>query len=315
MTPIDLQLSKAILKLKQIQSAINSLSTTSTTAQSIFIEAGTYEEQVYIPARKAALTVYGYTEDTSSYASNVVTITHSASLASSDSDDDTATVRNWAENSAFYNINIKNSFGQASSNGQAVALSAEATNQGYYGVGLYGYQDTLLAETGYQVYGTCYIEGAVDFIFGQSAMAWIDSSDIRVSAGGGAITASGRISSSSDSYYVINKCSVAAATESTADDFEAPGSGTVYLGRPWTEYARVCFQQTTLSDIINSAGWEEWSTSEANTEAVTFAEYGNSGDGASGTRASFSETLKSALTISSILGSDYADWVDTSYIA
>jgi len=300
---------------KTIQSAVNSLSTTSTTAQSIFIQPGTYSEQVFIAARAAPLTVYGYTEDTTSYTSNVVTITHSLSLGESTSDDATGTVRNWAANSKFYNINIKNTFGESSSNGQAIALSAEATNQGYYGVGLYGYQDTLLSETGFQVYGKCYIEGAVDFIFGQSAMAWIDSSDIRVSAGGGAITASGRITSSSASYYVINKSSVGAATESTASSFSPPGAGTVFLGRPWSEFARVAFQNTVLSDIINSAGWEIWSTATPNTEDVTFVEFGNTGAGASGTRVSFSSKLSSAVTIASILGSNYATWVDTTYLA
>jgi len=169
--------------------------------------------------------------------------------------------------------------------------------------------DTLLAQTGNQVYGKCYIEGAVDFIFGQHARIWIDSSDIRVSAGGGAITANGRSSSSDVSYYVINESSVAASTSSTA------GSGTVYLGRPWSEYARVCFQNTVLSDIINSAGWEIWSTSTPNTADVTFEEYGNTGAGASGTRASFSTILSSAISISTILGSSYTSWVDTSYLA
>jgi len=283
------------------------LSTTSTTAQSIFILAGTYSEQVTIPSRAAALTIYGYTTDTTSYTSNVVTITHSSSLLSGAADDEaTGTVINEAANTKFYNINIKNSYGEGS---QAIALAAYNTEQGYYGVGLYGYQDTLLAETGNQVYGACYIEGAVDFIFGQHARIWIDSSDIRVSAGGGAITANGRASSSDVSYYVINKSSVAASTSSTA------GTGTVYLGRPWSEYARVCFQKTVLSAIINSAGWEVWSSSTPNTEDVTFEEYGNTGTGASGTRASFATTLSSALTISTILGSDYADWVDTTYLA
>lgn len=197
----------------------------------------------------------------------------------------------------------------AGSGSQALALSAYANNQGYYGVGLYGYQDTLLAETGNQVYAVCYIQGAVDFIFGQHATAWIDSSDIRVSAGGGAITANGRSSSSDVSYYVINKSSVSASTSSTA------GTGTVYLGRPWTEYARVVFQYTDLSAIINSAGWEVWSSSESNTEDVLFGEYGNDGTGASGTRASFSEKLSSPIAITTILGSDYADWVDTTYLA
>jgi pectinesterase len=77
-----------VLTQKQLQSAVDSLSTTSTTAQSIFIQAGTYTEQVYIAARAAKLTIYGYTTDTTSYASNVVTIQHSSSLASGATDDD-----------------------------------------------------------------------------------------------------------------------------------------------------------------------------------------------------------------------------------
>lgn len=260
-----------------------------------------------IPARSAALTIYGYTTDTTSYTSNVVNIEHSSSLASgAASDEATGTIINLAANTKFYNINIKNTYGSGS---QAIALAAYNTEQGYYGVGLYGYQDTLLAETGTQVYGKCYIQGAVDFIFGQHAIAWFDSCDIRVSAGGGAITANGRSSSSDVSYYVINKSSVDTSTSSTA------GTGTVYLGRPWSEYARVCFQDTVLGAIINSAGWEEWSSSDPNTEDVTFEEYGNTGDGASGTRASFSTKLSSALSISTILGSSYTDWVDRSYLA
>lgn len=166
-----------------------------------------------------------------------------------------------------------------------------------------------MSQTGAQVYAKCYIAGAVDFIFGQHATTWIDSSDLRVTAGGGAITANGRATSSDPSYYVINKSSVAAASGVTI------AAGTAYLGRPWTEYARVVFQNTDLSAIINSAGWEVWSTSESNTEDVTFEEYNNDGTGASGTRASFSSKLSSAISISTILGSSYASWVDTTYLA
>lgn len=76
----------------QIQAAVDSLSTSSTEDQAIFIEAGTYDEQVYIQKRNAALTIYGYTEDDSSYTSNKVTITHKAALADSDNDDDTCLI-------------------------------------------------------------------------------------------------------------------------------------------------------------------------------------------------------------------------------
>lgn len=188
-------------------------------------------------------------------------IQHSSSLASGAPDDEhTGTVINTSANTKFYNINIKNTYGQGS---QAIALSAYNTKQGYYGVGFYGYQDTLLTETGNQVYGKCYIQGAVDFIFGQHARTWIDSTDIRVS-GSGAITANGRSSSSDVSYYVINESSVDTAQGASVS------SGSVYLGRPWSEYARVCFQNTVLSGIINSAGWEQWSSSSPNTADVTF---------------------------------------------
>lgn len=44
---------------------------------------------------------------------------------------------------------------------QAIALSAQADQQGYYGVKLQGYQDTLLANDGNQIYAQGYIDGAV----------------------------------------------------------------------------------------------------------------------------------------------------------
>ena len=43
---------------------------------------------------------------------------------------------------------------------QAIALSAQADQQGYYGVKLQGYQDTLLANTGNQIYANSYLDGA-----------------------------------------------------------------------------------------------------------------------------------------------------------
>lgn len=187
-------------------------------------------------------------------------------------------------------------------------MSCYATSQGYYGVALYGYQDTLLSQEGKHFFGKSFIQGATDFIFGQNAIAWIDSSDIRVN-GVGFITASGRASDDNVSYYVINNSNVAADSSTSIAD------NSVYLGRPWGAYARVCFQNTALSSIINSAGWRIWNDGDERIDHVTFEEYGNTGAGASGTRASFSETLSSALTISDILGSDYADWVDTAYLS
>ncbi|KAL0636222.1 hypothetical protein Q9L58_004783 [Maublancomyces gigas] len=287
------------------QAAVDSLSTSATATQCIFIYPGTYNEQVYIPARAALLTIYGSTTDTTSYTSNTVTITQGKSQDDSANNDLTATIRAFSAGLKIYNINIANSRGSGS---QAIALSSQADKQGYYGVKLTGFQDTLLANEGNAVYAKSYIDGATDFVFGQRQRAWFDGVDIRVKAKGW-ITANGRDSDSNQSYYIFNKCNVAVASGSTV------ANGAVYLGRPWRDRARVVFQNTALSAVINSAGWSVWNTDDVNTEFVYFREFKNTGTGASGTRAGFSSFLSAAEPITTLFGSSYTSWVDTSYLS
>ena len=160
-----------------IQSAVNALSTSSSTAQCIFIYPGTYYEQVLIPARSAQLSIYGSSSSTIGYSSNSVTITASKSQADGLSNDETATVRVKSANARLYNLNIENGYGQGS---QAVALSVYAEGVGIYGCSLKGFQDTLLAQEGAQLYARTLIQGATDFIFGQRAPAWFEKCDIKV---------------------------------------------------------------------------------------------------------------------------------------
>ncbi|KIJ45280.1 carbohydrate esterase family 8 protein [Sphaerobolus stellatus SS14] len=289
-----------------VQAAVNSLPNDSS-SRSIFIFSGTYNEQVTI-TRSGPLTIYGYTTDTSSYTSNTVTITQSKSAGQSGSDPTSATLIVNKANFQLYNVNLKNTFGQSSSNGQALAVSANGSKQGYYGVGFYSWQDTVLAETGVQFFGSCYIQGAVDFIFGQHAFAFFHKNTI-ASIGAGCITADGP-TNSTDSIFVINASNIILGPNATSTT-----SGNVYLGRPWTSFARVVVSNSNLGSHINPAGWSIWSTSTPNTANVLFGEVGNTGAGASGTRASFSTKLPSTsgYTISSILGSDYTTWVDTAY--
>ncbi|CAN8103470.1 unnamed protein product [Discula destructiva] len=271
----------------------------------IFLAEGTYSEQVYVTTE--ALTMYGYTDDTASYAGNKATITDGLSQDDGLDDDGTGTLRVHAADFRLYNVNVVNSRGSGS---QAIALSAYA-DSGYYGCSFQGFQDTVLTEEGSQLYAGCEIVGATDFIFGQKSMAWFEGCDLRVlEASLGYLTANGA-SSDEASIYVFNNCDVAA--DSGAD----VSSGAYYLGRPWAEYAYVVFQSSTISDVINAAGWAAWSSSEPNTDHVTFATYDNSGDGASDAySASFATTLSSALEIGDVLGSDYASaaWYDAAYM-
>ncbi|KAH6963129.1 family 8 carbohydrate esterase [Fusarium avenaceum] len=290
-----------------IQAAVNSLSTSASGTQCIFIDQGTYNEQVLVSSRNAQLTIYGYTGDTSGYSGNKVTITAKKSQADGVNNDGSATLRVKAANFKLYNVNVANTYGKGS---QAVALSAYA-DSGYYGCALTGFQDTLLANEGYQVYSRCLIQGATDFIFGQRASVWFEKNDLRVvTANVGYITANGRDSDSNMSYYVFNNCNIAAAAGNTV------ANGAYYLGRPWRQYARVVFQKTSMSSVINSKGWSIWNTGEENTSNVLFGEFGNTGAGSSGQRASFATKLSNAVSISTVLSGNYASkgFYDGSYM-
>jgi pectinesterase len=114
--------------------------------------------------------------------------------------------------------------------------------------------------------------------------------------------ANGRDSSTNPSYYVINNSEITGNSN----------SGSYYLGRPWRNYARVIFQHTKMSAVINKLGWAAWQASDTRTDKVSFSEYKNTGSGASGPRASFGKTASAAVTIGGILGG--ASWVDKSFV-
>jgi pectinesterase len=321
-----------------IQAAVNSLSTSASGKQCVFIQPGNYREQVLVSARTAQLTIYGYTTDDTSYTANAVTVVSNKSQKDGLNNDGTATLRVKAKGFRLYNVNVVNDYGEGS---QAVALSAYA-DSGYYGNKFEGFQDTVLSNEGNQIYVKNQIIGATDFIFGQKARSWFERNDIRVVAKSlGYITgkcifrhftisehntllagpcslilanrylANGRdTNDNSGSYYVFNNCDVAGVSGQNVP------AGAYYLGRPWRPYSRVVFQNTKMSAVINKAGWRDWSTSGAPPSTVFYGEFANSGAGSvPASRPGTIKKLSSAISISEVLGSSYASqaYFDQSY--
>lgn len=197
-----------------------------------------------------------------------------------------------------YNINFSNTFGTAS---QAVAVVTSGDYQGFYGCQFLGNQDTLYAKDGQQYYKSCYIEGTVDFIFGNAA-AWFESCTIAVKRSKGVITAMSRTTSSDASWYVFNKCTIQAATGFDVD------TATVNLGRPWRVFARVMYQNSVLSDIISAAGW----TTMADGATPVYQEYKNTGDGADTSARLYLTKSTAAVSQSSVLTGSLS-WLDATY--
>ena len=203
------------------------------------------------------------------------------------------------------------------------SLCAKADKLGFYGSQFLGYQDTVYANSGTQYYSKCYIEGrsydqneryqngfsggsntdnlgAADYIYGD-ASAWISESDI-VSNDPGYITAMGRETEDDPSWYVFDSCSIYGKEGSDLTE-------QVYLGRPWRVFARVTYQNSELSDIIHPEGW----TTLAENATPLYYEYNNTGDGSDTSDRLYTSEVSEVTTIETVLGEDYADWVDTSF--
>ncbi|KAL0057548.1 hypothetical protein AAF712_015809 [Marasmius tenuissimus] len=301
-------------EFKTVQSAVNSLPNDSS-SRSIFIYPGTYTEQVYI-TRAGPLTIYGYTDDTSTYTKNQATITFNAGLDTAGSNDATGTLRIHKDDFKMYNVNVKNT----RTGIQAGAISEYGNRAGFYACSFVGYQDTLYANAGTQVYLKGYIEGKTDFIYGRTGLAYFGGNTIAVK-GPGYVTASGRQSNDAGS-YVFN-----ANTIVQASGAESGTAGGYYLGRPWSRvfpynraaYAKVIFKNTVLNVAPKKELWSLWNGDSASVSNALLADYNTSGSGASGlARASFAKVLSASeansYSISSAVGSDYGNWVDSAYL-
>jgi pectinesterase len=84
--------------------------------------------------------IYGYTTDVSSFTNNVVTISHASSLATAGSDDLTGTLRVHKDDFSMYNVDVRNTFGSAETNGQAIAISAYGNRMGLYASRFFSFQ-------------------------------------------------------------------------------------------------------------------------------------------------------------------------------
>jgi len=162
------------------------------------------------------------------------------------------------------NLTIKNTSGPV---GQAVALSVNANRCYFENCNLLGYQDTLYtAGEGFkQYFKDCYIEGSVDFIFGEATVLF---EDCTINSKTNSYVTAASTPKGQQFGYVFKNCNLTADEKATE----------VYLGRPWRIYAKTVFVNCNMGKHIKPEGWHNWSKKEA--ESLTFyAEYNCSGEG------------------------------------
>lgn len=194
----------------------------------------------------------------------------------------TATVTVNGDNFVAENLTISNDWekthARTEEGSQAVALKVDGDREVFRRVRLLGYQDTLYANSrtchnagdagpcraSRQYFADCYIEGHVDFIFGD-AKAVFDHCELHGLAHEMVmLTAQSRVRADEDSGYVFRDCTV------TAD----AGVKDLLLGRPWRDYSTVIWLDTDFKAPVDPRGWLEWA---GRLKTSTYAEYHSHG--------------------------------------
>ena len=166
---------------------------------------------------------------------------------------------------------------------QAVALNTNGDRQAYYNCKMLGYQDTYYTQGGTstgpdRIYNKdCYIEGAVDFIFGRD-VALFDSCTIYCNRNGGTLTAASTESGYSYGYVFLNSTIGSVALGDTGCDNKPMSS--FYLGRPWQASPKTVFINCYEPATVNAAGWTTMGPNPS-----LYSEYGCSGPGYVSSRA------------------------------
>jgi PelA/Pel-15E family pectate lyase len=245
--------------VKTVQVAIDKVPENNPKRFVITIKPGIYKEQIKVPANKPYVSFVGTDAKTT-----VLTF----ALSNKDAGSTSASYSAYITGHDFHakNITFENSFGVGS---QAVAALVEADRAVFKNCRFLGWQDTLYAKNGRQYYKDCYIEGSVDFIFGQAA-AFFENCQIH-SKGDGYIAAPMRFAATEPSGFVFSRCTL------TSDNTKAG----VYLGRPWRDYGRTVFLETKMNGQIRPEGWHHWLPEREKTAYL--AEYHSSGPGANDT--------------------------------
>lgn len=243
----------------------------------ILLKPGTYKEKLVLPDSKTNVHLIGLSAE-----ETIVTYDDYASKTNEFGEELGTT-----GSSSFFvfgngfkakNITFENSSGPV---GQAVAVRVDADKVIFENCRFLGFQDTLYlyGRQSRQYYKNCYIEGTTDFIFGWSTAVFEDC-EIYSKEGGHYITAASTMEDADHGFVFIN-CSL------TGD----ASKESVYLGRPWREYAQTVFINTEMGDHIKKEGWHNWNKPEAE-KSTFYGEYNSTGEGGDTTdRVSWSKQL------------------------
>ena len=150
---------------------------------------------------------------------------------------------------------------------QAVAFRISGDKAFFFGCGFYGAQDTLCDDAGRHYFRDCYIEGSIDFIFGNGRSLYKDCELHSTAQRFGSVAAQGRHGPCERTGFAFVNCRVT-------------GTGQLYVGRAMGQYSRIVYAYTYFDSVIAPGGWDDWDHTSNKSMTAFFGMYRNWGPGA-----------------------------------
>ncbi len=181
------------------------------------------------------------------------------------------------------NLTFENSAGVGSAVGQAVALYLDCDKAVIKDCNLTAHQDTLLAAPIFsdierdpcilnrQLFKNCFIKGDVDFIFGGAAAVFEDCTIFcrKRPAELPCYVTAACTSDKLEYGFVFRNCHITGDAE----------DNTVYLGRPWRQYANTVFINCNMDKCVSKKSFCRWNDTDRHLTSF-YAQYGSYGEGA-----------------------------------
>lgn len=205
--------------VSSLQEALDSIPSQHSSAVTIRIKPGVYEEKITVGQHLPPILLLG--EDTES---TILTWSDNAHTLGTDGEPlgtfRSGTLNVFASGFTAENLTVRNASGPGT--GQAVAAFIDADQAVFRRVRLLGDQDTLYTGQGRQYYDNCYIEGDVDYIFG-AATALFDRCELHNKRSRGYITAASTPEGTRFGYVFLD-CRITGERESAMSIWAALGA-------------------------------------------------------------------------------------------
>lgn len=154
---------------------------------------------------------------------------------------------------------------------QAAAFRISGDKAYFSGCGFYGAQDTLCDDAGRHYFRECYIEGSIDFIFGNGRSMYKNCELHSIATRFGSIAAQARNTPDELTGFAFVHCRVT-------------GTGPLYVGRAMGQYSRIVFAFTYFDDIVAHGGWDFWDPFSNKNKTAFFGAYKCWGPGSEAVR-------------------------------